>query len=469
MKRSDADHPQWTQIPLRTGDGDPLPVTAAFLHASDRQEALRELAFLAAQRQNLDDSIASRTADSGTTAAATADIAEKILELAAAREVIAPSVVDEEIAFPHAVFSGFGSTVAVVGVAPAGIAWGPTYNSVSFLALFAGNEEQHLPAMATVAAILRDSETRRRLAVASSDNDLVRILSEAAGGVRIPEESAGPGEGVERFSEVTRAFLDGAGKLASGIADTVVAIVSDTFPDGRLPEGLLDGFEGFLLGPPQGDVPERARVIEDFPFGSSEDRNLERDVIRAAVHGSFGSVSSLLVASGETGSGILNSLQLVFLRQAGAREVVPGLNDLVTRRVERLARQIAHEGREGKRVGCFFVIADPVEISRMTHQLLVNPFLGYPREERNVLDPSLEETLKEFSKIDGAFVIDRDGTVESAGTYIAVNPENLEHRSGEGTRHASARAVTAVADAIAIVVSESTGRVSIYAAGKLVG
>jgi diadenylate cyclase len=148
---------------------------------------------------------------------------------------------------------------------------------------------------------------------------------------------------------------------------------------------------------------------------------------------------------------------------------VPGLDHVVTRRVERLAREIAREGREGKPVGCFFVVADPDEITGLTHQLIVNPFLGYPREERNVLDPSLEETIKEFSKIDGAFVIARDGTVESAGTYIAVNPQQLAHRPGEGTRHASARAVTSVSEAIAVVVSESTGRVSIYARGNLVG
>ena len=78
----------------------------------------------------------------------------------------------------------------------------------------------------------------------------------------------------------------------------------------------------------------------------------------------------------------------------------------------------------------------------------------------------MEETIKEFSKIDGAFVVRPDGTVASAGTYIAVSPDHLDHHLGEGTRHATARAITGVTETVAITVSESTGRVSVYVNGK---
>ena len=98
--------------------------------------------------------------------------------------------------------------------------------------------------------------------------------------------------------------------------------------------------------------------------------------------------------------------------------------------------------------------------------MVINPFRGYPEEERHSLDPSLHDTLKEFSAIDGAIVIRGDGVIVSAGTYLNAQGPSIELPSGLGSRHAAAAAITAETDAVAIAVSESTGTVRLFKSGK---
>jgi diadenylate cyclase len=435
-----AEDVRWRNLPIKTGDL--IPMAMVILNETDRLAVVRRLATIAAEGS--DDSVP----------------VDRIVELVVAREALMTSVVDDQIAFPHAVAHDLGRSVVIVGLSQHDIAWDPTHPAVRVVALFVGDEELHLETMATMATLLRTAENRAALAGITSSAELDAAVSAALERTLPGEASAG-----DLTTEVVAAAVSLAGKLPGAIP----AIVAGVFPRSEIPETLTAAFRGFILGRPPGFSPDHLRIVEAVASDHIDDRSLDRDVAHAAMEGDFEGVQTLVVVSGEAGSGRLSTIRVMTLADDAPGISVPGLDHVVTRRVERLAREIAREGREGKPVGCFFVVADPDEITGLTHQLIVNPFLGYPREERNVLDPSLEETIKEFSKIDGAFVIARDGTVESAGTYIAVNPQQLAHRPGEGTRHASARAVTSVSEAIAVVVSESTGRVSIYARGNLVG
>ncbi len=72
-------------------------------------------------------------------------------------------------------------------------------------------------------------------------------------------------------------------------------------------------------------------------------------------------------------------------------------------RVFHIATALAREGRGGQPVGAIFVLGDYPSVQRQCCQLVMNPFHGYQEEERSVLDPRLEETVKEFSRIDGGF------------------------------------------------------------------
>jgi DNA integrity scanning protein DisA with diadenylate cyclase activity len=140
----------------------------------------------------------------------------------------------------------------------------------------------------------------------------------------------------------------------------------------------------------------------------------------------------------------------------------------VFQRLLTLASELGLEGREGRPVGTLFVLGDSDAVLAQSRQLVINPFRGYPEEERNILDPKLEETLKEFSAIDGAFVVRGDGVLLSAGRYlvpVAKLDEPLPQ--GLGTRHEAAAAVTVATEALALCVSQSTGTVSIFRRGRL--
>jgi DNA integrity scanning protein DisA with diadenylate cyclase activity len=132
-----------------------------------------------------------------------------------------------------------------------------------------------------------------------------------------------------------------------------------------------------------------------------------------------------------------------------------------------LAIELANQGREGKPVGTIFTLGDHERVLQLSRQLVMNPFHGYPEEERNLLDPHLRETIREFSAIDGAFVIRDDGVVMAAGRHLNAALEEGELPRGLGSRHVAGAGITAVTDAVAMAISESDGTVRIFKQGAI--
>ncbi len=140
----------------------------------------------------------------------------------------------------------------------------------------------------------------------------------------------------------------------------------------------------------------------------------------------------------------------------------------VFEKVLRIALEIANQGREGKSVGTIFVLGDKEHVMENVKQMIFNPFKGYDPDERNILKANLDDTLKEYSLLDGAIVIDCNGVIETAGAYISVSATIEDLPKGLGARHIAAASITAVTKAISIVVSESTGDVTIFKNGAIV-
>ncbi len=133
-----------------------------------------------------------------------------------------------------------------------------------------------------------------------------------------------------------------------------------------------------------------------------------------------------------------------------------------------LALEISTEGKEGRKpVGTIFVLGKHEEVLKFSHPMVINPFQGYPEEERNILDHRLKATVKEFSSIDGAFIFREDGVILSAGRHLDASGENIEIPLGLGSRHRAAAGITSLTDALAIVVSEETGGVRIFHHGRI--
>ena len=103
----------------------------------------------------------------------------------------------------------------------------------------------------------------------------------------------------------------------------------------------------------------------------------------------------------------------------------------------------------------------------LMEQLVMNPFSGYREEDRSILNPFIEETIKEWALIDGAFVIGGNGTVYSAGSRLTAVDSQLSLQSGLGTRHAAAAAISSVTDCAAVCVS-SSGQVTLFRRGEAV-
>ena len=115
-----------------------------------------------------------------------------------------------------------------------------------------------------------------------------------------------------------------------------------------------------------------------------------------------------------------------------------------------------------------FVLGESTTVMEHSKQLTINPFQGISEAERNVLDPSIREAIKNFAVLDGAFIIREDGVVLAAGRYLQVGEGKVELPLGLGARHAAAAAVTVETNAVAISVSQSSGTVRVWKGGQAV-
>lgn len=130
--------------------------------------------------------------------------------------------------------------------------------------------------------------------------------------------------------------------------------------------------------------------------------------------------------------------------------------------------RLSAEGREGKAIGTTFVLGEREAVEPYTRQLIFNPCKGHARATRNIHNVEFFETLRELSALDGAFIIERDGVVSRAGAYLdAPSSKEVRVPRGLGSRHQAAAAITAHTDALALVISESSGNVTLFAQGAI--
>ena len=131
-----------------------------------------------------------------------------------------------------------------------------------------------------------------------------------------------------------------------------------------------------------------------------------------------------------------------------------------------LCFEIAREGREGHPLGALFVVGDSENVLKYSRQLIINPFKGHSDEEKTLLNKENWETIKEFSQLDGAFIINDDGLAISAGRYVGISWD-IYLQGGLGGRHLAAASISKMTKAVAITVSTS-GAIRIFKNGKMI-
>jgi diadenylate cyclase len=171
----------------------------------------------------------------------------------------------------------------------------------------------------------------------------------------------------------------------------------------------------------------------------------------------------------------IDSLSVIHLGEHLERLTAADLRKLDTqvpletlRAVVELATEIGQEGREGKPVGTMFVVGDTEKVLSMCRPLNFNPFRGYSRKERDIRDKKVREQIKDLAQLEGAIIVRRDGVAEAACMLIDAPTDGVVGMSkGWGTRHWAAAAISKKTKAIAIVVSQSSGRVVIFQNGMV--
>lgn len=287
-----------------------------------------------------------------------------------------------------------------------------------------------------------DRATRRKLAEQSKTNDLI---------------------------------MRSAVKIAKVSKCSIILIQGDTFE--KFPD-LTKRLEGMrvvvITEKPTLPVPSSWQVINVRAFSKSRFSQLRSAMMIGLTRGIFSLKDKLCCIGGVLESNKIDTIVSLDIEKEyadvfiGRKNFLPeGVKPEVIERVIDIATELSVEGREGKPVGCIFVIGDVNELRPHIKQLILNPFYGYKPEDRNILNPFMDETVKEYSLIDGAFIIDGGGILESAGSLIHTPDFKLQLPGGLGARHAAAYSISLMANCISLVVSSSTGQITLFRRGQM--
>lgn len=137
----------------------------------------------------------------------------------------------------------------------------------------------------------------------------------------------------------------------------------------------------------------------------------------------------------------------------------------VIRDVFDVAIDLGNKGQKGKPIGALFVVGDAGTVMNKSRPLSYNPF---EKSHVHVGDRVVNLMLKEFSKLDGAFVISDAGKIVSAYRYLEPTADGVDIPKGLGARHMAAAGISKSTHATAIVLSESDGMVRAFKDGELI-
>ena len=123
---------------------------------------------------------------------------------------------------------------------------------------------------------------------------------------------------------------------------------------------------------------------------------------------------------------------------------------------------------EQQNLGALFVVGDEKKVLELSKPLILDPLENYPKEEKDIRDTTVQGSLRELAKMDGAFIISGDGYALSAARYVETIARHVDLPLGLGSRHMAAASISKETEALAVVVSESDGVVRVFDDGELI-
>lgn len=392
------------------------------------------------------------------------------------REATAQTIVAPDMGLPHAVIGWSGDYRLTLGRSRVGVQYGVAGEVVHLILLLVVGRKgrrRHAEILSRVAELLRPEEFRQALVEARDADDIAVLLTE-----RAARQPAAPSHTPGKVLRLNVVMVAQAVQLAKLLrAQALLLAVGDC---GSIPWSSLMSWTGrLLLVTTESTVrwtTERpdAHLFEIPHSTLSRTDRASLGLLLATAEGLIDEQADVVCVVGPPGQPF-DSITVTRPRAhvhavfSGAREEgTANIRSAVILRVLSLAVELASEGREARPIGAMFVVGDARQVRRRSHQIVLNPFHGFAPRFRNVLDPSLAETIKEFALLDGAFLIQANGTAVSAGAYLVPESRVTDLPSGLGTRHQAAAAITADTRALAVTVSQSTGTVTVFKNGGIV-
>jgi DNA integrity scanning protein DisA with diadenylate cyclase activity/mannitol/fructose-specific phosphotransferase system IIA component (Ntr-type) len=378
------------------------------------------------------------------------------------------------VCLPHARVSMRRPYMVAVGRCPNGLEYDGhrEYKEIRyvFLLLAAENARSYLYGLASLARVFQDTAQMSKLEASKDLPAFRQELKAVFGG-----DGTQPKQKHNRFNNL---ILKEAAKIARGSNCTCILVFGDTFGGGVELGKVFKGFKTVLIAHATAEaISERPDIDAVLPLRSYSNHRfsqLRSAVLIGLTRGTFASNDRLCCVGGLPQSNQFDSITVVDVEREFQTMLMQKTDMLpasvkpeVIERVLAIATELAVEGREGHPVGCLFVLGNAERISEYTKPLILNPFYGYKDEDRNILNPFMDETVKELSSIDGAFIIRGDGVLVSAGSLIHAPDYTHNLPSGLGSRHAAAASISQAVDCLCIVVSGSTGQVTLFRRGEM--
>ncbi len=288
-----------------------------------------------------------------------------------------------------------------------------------------------------------------------------------------------PSAAEARSREVqNRTIIETGARIADRINARLIYVIVDDPDDTKIPEPIVKR-KNFVLVVAEKALDEDLRRLYKNILTLPHLQLTRMGRIKMAVMKSLAAHmleqgDKIVCITGSRGYPILDSVVVLdigkefeLLSSAEVTKISTEVRTEVFEELVTVSTELANQGREGKPIGAIFVLGDTDKVMNLSRQMIFNPFHGYPEEERNILDPRLKDTIKEFSSLDGAFIIRDDGVIVSAGRHLNASLEDSSLPQGLGARHAAAAGITDVTNSTAIAISESTGTVRIFRSGKI--
>jgi hypothetical protein len=223
-------------------------------------------------------------------------------------------------------------------------------------------------------------------------------------------------------------IIESACTIANDIRARALFIYADVIKDYPIPSGMLE-YTDVILVTHQGSTVEPSAEIKTIlrlpPIPLTRMGQIKLAVVMSLSEGYITAGDKIVCLTGIPAFGSLDCIVVLdigredeLLTSAHVTEIAQHIPS----EVFEATLNLAVDGSQGRAelVGTTFVIGDHDKVMQFSRQTIFNPFHGYPEEERNILNPELRETLKEFAALDGAFVLREDGVVLCAGRHLSA-------------------------------------------------